>query len=115
MTDINQVVLVGRLARDPEIKYTQSGLCILKGCIVVNSTKKDGDSYADNPNFIDFTIFGKLASSLGQYMAKGKQLSIAGNLSQERWESEGQKRSKLQVIVNQVQLLGSKSQGGDVI
>lgn len=108
MNDINSVVLLGRLTRDAEIRYTNGGLAISKFSIACNRSVKKGDKWEDEASFFDITWFGKSAENLNQYMTKGKQIAIAGELRQSRWEKEGQSRSKVEVIANNVQLLGGK-------
>jgi len=111
MTDLNQVVLVGRLTRDAELKYTNSGFAILKFSLAVNRSVKKDDSWQDEVSFFNAVIFGKRAESLAQYMLKGKQIGIAGELKQDRWEQDGQSRSRVEIVVNNLQFLGSKGSG----
>lgn len=109
MNDLNNVSIIGRLTRDAELKYTQSGYPVASFCIAVNRSRKDGDNYVDEASFFDCSMFGKSAESLKQYMTKGKQVAVIGELRQERWESDGQSRSKVVIVANNVQLLGGKS------
>ena len=110
--DINSVVLVGRLTRDAELKYTNSGLPISKlGLAVTRKRKKDGQ-WIDEANFFDILLWGKIAEVLQQYLVKGKQICVQGELSQNRWEQDGQSRSKVEVIANNLQLLGGNTGGG---
>ena len=111
MTDVNSVVLIGRLTRDAELKYTSSGVAICKFSLAVNRSKKSGDRWEDEVSFFDCTSFGRSAEAVSQYMTKGKQIGIQGELRQDRWEKDGQSRSKVEVIANTVQLLGSPSGG----
>ena len=98
--DLNNVNIIGRLTKDPELK--QAGKAeICNFTIAVNGYKKD-EAY-----FIDCTAWNKTAELVCQYCQKGKQVCVSGSLVQERWEHEGQKRSKLKVNVSQVQFLGS--------
>ncbi len=113
MSDINQVVLVGRLTRDAELRYTNSGMAVSKFAIAVNRVKRSGDQRETETSFFDCTMFGKIAESLNQYMTKGKQLAVTGELRQSRWESDGQSRSKVEVVVNNIQLLGGRSAGNN--
>ncbi|MGL1892137.1 MAG: single-stranded DNA-binding protein [Spirochaetaceae bacterium] len=109
--DINSVTIVGRLTRDSELKYTNSGFAISKLSLAVNSTKKDGDQWVEEANFIDVTLLGRLGETLNQYLLKGKQIAVIGELKQDRWEQDGQKRSKVYVLGNNIQLLGGNSPG----
>lgn len=112
-TDLNVVALVGRLTRDAELRYTQGGMAILHFSIAVNRRKRTGDNqWEDEANFFDCSMFGKSAQSMSQYLTKGKQVSVLGELRQSRWETDGQSRSKVEVAVNSLQLLGSPSGGG---
>jgi single-strand DNA-binding protein len=111
MTDLNQVVLVGRLTRDAELKYTNSGYAILKFSLAVNRSVKKDESWQEEVSFFNAVIFGKRAEALAQYMLKGKQIGITGELKQDRWEQEGQSRSRVEIVVNNLQFLGSKGSG----
>jgi len=106
--DINNVVLIGRLVRDAELRYTSIGAPVTRFSIAVNERKKDGDSYVDKANFIDVTFWGKLGETLGSYLVKGKQIAVVGKLNQQRWEKDGYKHSKIVVVANTVQLLSGK-------
>lgn len=115
MNDVNYVILIGRLVRDAELKYTNSGLAVSSFAIAVNRSKKQGESWIDEVSFFDIALFGKRAESLNQYLLKGGQIAVEGMLVQDRWENDGQKRSKVRVFCNNVQLLGSRgsNQGGN--
>ena len=106
--DINNVVLIGRLVRDAELRYTSIGAPVTRFSIAVNERKKDGDSYVDKANFIDVTFWGKLGETLSSYLVKGKQIAVVGKLNQQRWEKDGYKHSKIVVVANTVQLLSGK-------
>ena len=111
MKDINIVTVCGRLVRDAELSYTQSGFAICKLSLAVNRNIKKGDQWEDEANFFDMTIIGKRGEALTQYLTKGQQVVVSGELRQERWEKEGQKRSKVTIHVNDLQLVGSKPSG----
>ena len=108
MTDINTVVLVGRLTRDAELKYTKGGTAVLSFSIAVNKSKKEGDQWKDEGHFFDCSMFGKRAESLNQYLTKGMQIAISGSLEQQRWESKDGPRSKVSVVVDELSMLGGK-------
>jgi single-strand DNA-binding protein len=110
-TDINVVVLVGRLTRDCEMKSTAQGTSVCRFSVAVNRRKRTGDKWEDEVSYIDVVLWGKSAETLSSYLTKGRQVSIQGELRQNRWEQNGQKYSKIEVIANSVQLLAS-SQGG---
>jgi single-strand DNA-binding protein len=108
--DLNVVTLIGRLTRDPELTYANSGTAICKFSLAVNRRKKVADNkWEDEASFFDCSMFGKSAESITQYLEKGKQESVLGELRQNRWEQDGQSRSKVEIIVNSIQLLGGGS------
>jgi single-strand DNA-binding protein len=109
MADINQVVLIGRLTRDAELKFTSSGQAVCKFSIAVNRRRKQGDQWVDEANFFDIVLWGKQGETLSQYLQKGKQVGINGELRQDRWEQDGQNRSRIEVVANNLQLLGGGS------
>jgi len=108
MKDINSVVVVGRLTRDAELKYTPTGTAILDLSVAVNRSVKRGDGWEDEVSFFDVVLFGKLAESIVQYCTKGQQIGIQGALRQERWEKDGATRTKVKIIADTVRLLGGK-------
>ena len=105
MKDTNIVCLMGRTTREPEQKFTGGGMCILSFSLAVNRSVKKGDKWEDEANFFDCTFFGKGAEAVSKYIGKGTPLFIDGELRQERWEKDGQKRSIVKVIVNNLRLL----------
>jgi single-strand DNA-binding protein len=105
MTDINRVILVGRLTRDAETKHTASGAAVTRFSIAVNRRVKRGDEWEDEASFFDLVLWGH--EGLIQYLVKGKQVAVDGELNQNRWEQDGQKRSKVEVIVGSIELLGN--------
>jgi single-strand DNA-binding protein len=112
MADINHVVLVGRLTRNAELKYTNNGGAVSKFSIAINQRRKKDDQWVDEAHFFDIVLWGKTAESLNQYLVKGKQVGIEGQLRQNRWEQEGQARSKVEIFATNVMLLGGGSGGG---
>ena len=112
MADINHVVLVGRLTRNAELKYTNNGSAVSKFSIAINQRRKKDDQWVDESHFFDIVLWGKTAESLNQYLVKGKQIGVEGQLRQNRWEQEGQARSKVEIFATNVMLLGSGSGGG---
>ncbi len=111
--DTNSVVEIGRLTKDAELTYTGSGFPISKFSIAVNKNKKGADgNYKDYASFFDVVLFGKTAEALKQYLLKGKQVAINGELEQQRWEKDGQQHSKVVINAYNIQLLGGdKPQG----
>jgi single-strand DNA-binding protein len=106
MADLNHVVLVGRLTRDAELKYTANGQAVCKFSVALNRRRKSGDQWVDEANFFDIVLWGKQGESLNQYLIKGKQVGVDGELRQDRWEQDGQNRSKVEIVANNIQLLG---------
>ena len=106
MADINHVVLVGRLTRNAELKYTNTGAAVSKFSVAINQRRKKDDQWIDESHFFDIVLWGKIAESLNQYLVKGKQVGIEGQLRQDRWEQEGQSRSKVEIFATNVMLLG---------
>lgn len=113
MSDVNSVILVGRLTRDAELKYSSGGMAICRFSLAINRRKKNGDNWEDEANFFDIVLFGKMGESINQYLVKGKQIAVQGELRQDRWEQDGQNRSKVEIFATNVQLLGGGSGGGD--
>ncbi len=110
MASFNKVVLLGNLARDVEVRYLQSGNAVANGCIVVNDRRKQGDDWIEEPTFVDLTLWGRTAEVAAEYTKKGSQVLVEGRLKSESWEDkEGNKRSKMGVVVEKLQLCGSKS------
>ena len=107
--DLNRVIIIGRLTRDVELKYTNSGYAIGVMSIASNKRRKVGDDWIDEGHFFDVSLFGKRAESLSQYLTKGTQIAVEGQLKQDRWEQEGIKRSKVTIEANNIQLLGSRN------
>ena len=97
--DLNQVTLMGRLTKDPELKTTNSGKNICVFTLAVNGFQED------KTNFIDCKAWGKTAELISKYVAKGQRLLVTGELEQEAWEQDGQKRSKLSVTVREIQFI----------
>ena len=104
--DMNTVMIIGRLTRDMELKYTSGGMAIGKFSLAVNRKKKNGDQWVEEASFFDVTCFGKTAENLAQYMTKGKQVGVDGSLHQDRWEKDGQNMSRVVINADNIQLLG---------
>jgi single-strand DNA-binding protein len=105
--DINMVVLLGRLVRDAELRYTSGGTAVANLSMAVNRRKKEGDSWREEASFFDIQLWGKAAESLERYLTKGKQIAVQGELRQSRWQQDGQNRSKVSIAATNLQLLSS--------
>ena len=112
MSDVNNVTLIGRLARDAELRYTSAGKPVSKFSLAVNEKHKVGDQWENKASFFEIVLWGQLGETLNQYLIKGKQIAITGRLTQERWEQNGQNRSKVVVTAETIHLLGGASDGG---
>jgi len=109
--DLNSVTIAGRLTRDAELKSAGSGTMLSRFTLAVNrSVKKDGE-WTDEAGFFDVNLWGRLAESLNQYLVKGKQVAVTGELRRERWQQDGQNRSRVLIVADRVQLLGGESGG----
>ncbi|WP_028973327.1 single-stranded DNA-binding protein [Spirochaeta cellobiosiphila] len=111
MADINQVVIVGRLTRDAELRYTNTGTAVGRMSIAVNRRRRSDSGSNEETSFFDVVLWGKTAESLNQYLQKGKQIAIQGELRQNRWEQDGQSRSRIEIHAMNVQLLGGGGRG----
>lgn len=109
MADINHVTLVGRLTRDAELKYTNSGQAVSNIGLAVNQRRRRDDQWVDEAHFFDCVVWGRTAEVLNQYLVKGKQVGIEGQLRQRRWEQEGRTRSIVEISVSNLQLLGGRN------
>jgi single-strand DNA-binding protein len=112
MADLNHVVLIGRLTRDAELKSISNGQAVCKFSIAVNRRRKNGDQWEDEPNFFDIVVWGRQGESLHQYLVKGKMVGVDGELRQDRWQQDGQNRSKVEIVANYLQLLGGNPGSG---
>ena len=113
MTDLNHVVLIGRLTQDlgsdeRSFGYVGNGQARANVSIAVNRAKKNGNQWIDEVNFFNITIWGKTAENLKPYLTKGKQICVEGHLKQDRWEKDGQKQSRITIVADNVQLLGGR-------
>lgn len=111
---INRVVISGNLTRDPELRKTQSGMAVMGLGVAVNDRRRDPSTgnWEDYPNFIDCTMFGTRAEAISQYLHKGVKVAIEGKLRYSQWERDGQKRSKIEVIIDEIEFMSSRNDGG---
>jgi single-strand DNA-binding protein len=115
MANLNKVMLIGNLTRDPEIKYTPKGQAIAELGLAINRryTTESGEK-REETTFVDVTLWGRLAEIAKEYLTKGRPVYIEGRLTLDTWDDKqtGQKRSKMRVTGDQMQLLGSRGDGG---
>jgi single-strand DNA-binding protein len=117
MASLNNIILLGNLTRDPEVRYTPSGTPVATLGLAVNNRMKQGDEWKDDPCFIDVVVFGKQAESCGEYLSKGQPVLVEGRLRYRTWEGQdGQKRSKHEVSAFRVQFMpkAGRASGGSV-
>lgn len=115
MPNLNKVMLMGNLTRDPEIKYTPKGTAIANFGIAVNRTyTPEGGEKREEVTFIDLEAFGRTAEVIGEYLKKGRPIFIEGRLKLDQWDDKttGKKTSKLRVVVESFEFLGSREGGG---
>lgn len=110
---INSVCISGFLTRDPDLRHTSGGTAILGFGVAVNDRRRNPHTqeWEDYPNFVDVTVFGARAEALSRYLSKGTKVALSGKLRYSSWERDGQKRSKLEVIAEEIEFL---SRDGDV-
>ena len=100
---INQVVIMGNLTRDPELRSTPNGQSVCSFSLALNRSYKDSSgNWQELTDFIDVVAWGPLAERVSQYLSKGRRVLVTGRLQQRSWEQDGQKRSKIEVIANDV-------------
>lgn len=115
MPSFNRVILMGNLSRDVELKYLQSGTAVTEIGLAVNEKRKDAktDKWIEEVVWVDVTLWGRNAEIAGEYLGKGSAVLIEGRLKLDQWEQDGQKRSKLRVVGEQLRMLGGKGGGGE--
>ena len=121
MASFNRVILVGNLTRDPELRHIPSGTAVAEIGLAVNDRVKRNNDWVDETTFVDVTLWARTAEVASEYLSKGSPVLIEGRLKLDRWEKDGQKFSKLRVVGERMQMLGSRGsrdgqgqgQGGD--
>lgn len=109
----NRVVLLGNLTRDPELRYLPSGTAVSEIGLAVNDRVKRDNQWVDEATFVDVTLWGRTAEIANEYLSKGSSVLIEGRLKLDSWENkEGEKRSKLKVVCERMQMVGPKGGGG---
>jgi single-strand DNA-binding protein len=114
MANLNRVLLIGNLTRDPDLRYTPKGTAVTEIALAVNRIYSGDDGERkEETTFVDVTLWARLAEIAGQYLKKGRPVFIEGRLQLDTWDDKqtGQKRSKLRVVAENIQLLGSRQEG----
>jgi len=113
MASYNRVILVGNITRDIELKYTPGGTAVTDLGLAVNDRRKSASGeWVDETTFVDVTLWGRTAEVASEYLGKGSPILIEGRLKLDTWETDGQKRSKLRVVCDRMQMLGGGAGGG---
>lgn len=114
MANLNKVLLIGRLTRDPELRYTPQGTAVCTLGIATNRVSRNPDgSTREETTFVDVTVWAKQAENCAEYLKKGREVFVEGHLTLDKWETpDGQKRQKLHVTAERVQFLGGGRAGG---
>jgi single-strand DNA-binding protein len=112
MASFNRVILVGNVTRDIELRYTPQGTAVTDIGLAVNDRVKKQGEWVDETTFVDITLWGRTAEVAGEYLSKGSPVLIEGRLKLDAWEQDGQKRSKLKIIGERMQMLGGRSGAG---
>jgi single-strand DNA-binding protein len=113
MASYNRVVLLGNVTRDPELRYISSGTAVTDIGLAVNDRRKTPTGeWVEETTFVDVTLWGRTAEIACEYATKGSPLLIEGRLKLDTWEKDGKKNSKLRVVGEKLQLLGSRGEGG---
>jgi single-strand DNA-binding protein len=113
MASFNRVILLGNLTRDIELRYLQNSMAVADVSLAVNDRRKNANGeWIEEVTFVDVTVWGRTAEVMSEYLSKGSPVFIEGRLKLESWEKDGQKRSKLKVVCERMQLIGARGQGG---
>ena len=114
IVSINRVNITGNLTRDPELRATSGGTQVLHLGVAVNDRRRNPQTgnWEDYPNFIDCVMFGTRAEAIQRYLSKGTKVAIEGRLRYSSWERDGQKRSKIEVVVDEIEFMSSRQGGG---
>jgi single-strand DNA-binding protein len=104
----NRVIMVGNLTKDPELRYTPQGTPIGNFRLAVSSKYRSGEEMKEETLFIDVVVWGKQGETCSQFLSKGRQVLVEGRLQERRWESDGQQKSKMEIVAQNVRFLGRK-------
>lgn len=110
----NQVVLMGNLTRDPDLRQIPSGQSVCSFSLALNRSFKGSDgNWQEATDYVDVVAWGPLGERVAQYVTKGRPVLVSGRLQSRQWEQDGQKRSKLEVVASDVTFLGGRGEGGN--
>lgn len=113
MVYVNRIILAGNLVRDPELRYIPSGTAVASFSLAVNRRYRQDGELKEEVSYIDVVAYGKVGETVGNYLKKGRSVLVEGRIQQRRWETqEGEKRSKVEVVANNVQFLGPRREEG---
>lgn len=113
MANFNRVILLGNITRDIEVRHLQSGMAVTELGLAVNDRRKNQQGeWVEETTFVDVTLWGRTAEIASEYLGKGSPVLIEGRLKLDTWETDGQKRSKLRVVGERMQMIGGKGGGG---
>ncbi len=114
MASFNRVMLLGNLTRDIEVRHTPGGTAVTDMGMAVNDRRKNAQGeWVDEVTFVDVTLWGRTAEVAGEYLRKGSQVFIEGRLKLDSWEADGQKKYKLRVVGERMQMLGSRGEDAE--
>jgi single-strand DNA-binding protein len=115
MASYNRVILLGNLTRDPDVRYLQSGMAVCDAGLAVNDRRKNANGeWVEETTFVEVTLWGRTAEVASEYLSKGSPILIEGRLKLDTWEgNDGQKRTKLRVVCDRMQMLGARGSGGE--
>lgn len=113
MASFNRVILLGNITRDIEVRYTPSQTAVTEIGMAVNDRRKNANGeWVEETTFVDVTLWGRTAEVAGQYLSKGSPILVEGRLKLDTWETDGQKRSKLRVVGEKMQMIGGRAGSG---
>ena len=112
---INRVIISGNLTRDPELRSTSAGLPVMQMNVAVNDRRKDPNTgeWQDYPNFVDCTLFGQRAEHVAKWLDKGSKVAVEGKLRWSQWERDGVKRSKIEVVADEIEFMSQNKKQED--
>ncbi|RIK73427.1 MAG: single-stranded DNA-binding protein [Planctomycetota bacterium] len=112
MSSFNRVILMGNITRDPELRYIPSGMAVSDVTVAVNDKRKNAKGeWVEETTFVDVTLWGRTAEVANEYLSKGSPIFIEGRLKLDQWEADGQKKYKLRVVCERMQMIGGRGGG----